>query len=87
MTNNTKKEPRILKRILKIIIALIIISTVSFIYYAQILDRGSKPLTKEDMNYIIKTEQFFRRNVFVVSPKDGDISDKTILYLHRWSIC
>lgn len=76
------KNNRIIKTIFKIIMLIIFALIVIGIYYLIIMDRTSKPLIKEDMNYQIKIEEFNNRNVYVVSQKGEENPSKVILYLH-----
>lgn len=75
-----------MKKIIKIIIALlitIIISTlIGIALYFIIADIESKPTPQVKITCNIKEYKYYNRTIFVLKPKDGVRNDNVILYFH-----
>ncbi len=72
---------KILLSIITIVILLAIL-TVSYFWFAEI--ESKEPIQIEDVCNV-EIEEFQGRKVFVVTPKDGEVSDTRILYFHGGS--
>ncbi len=75
---------KIIKVILGILCAVLLVALIVIAYY-WIVDIQTKVPEKVKEKCELKTEHFMGRNVFIVTPKDQEKSDKTILYFHGGS--
>ena len=80
--NKSYRKIRRLRRLIRILLSPIIIITIMGAYYFLVLDRETKPVIAEGMDYEIDTQQYANRNVFVVSPKSETKTDTIIIYFH-----
>lgn len=75
---------KILKITLELIAGMILISLIILMYY-MLIDIETKPSSNIEKICKLETKEFIGRKIFIVTPKEYQNPDKTILYCHGGS--